>query len=152
MRPVRILPMSSSEECKQYGIIDCAGLHFIAVTTSNTVKSLGLELLSKGCIQVPMDVWDEFKTMYNSESKALKPYVKSKIKRDIKYEIIAGKYAKSGRSPLSMSPYTNSDYLACGVSESKSYPILTDPSRLSRYSSCGFAAAIGIEGAVLQKF
>ncbi len=61
--------MKSEDDPPCSFIVDCAGLHEIASTQSNSVKDCCLECLARGIIGVPTRVWQEFEELYEDEAK-----------------------------------------------------------------------------------
>ena len=80
-----------SSECSC--VVDCAGLHEIAMTTSNNLKTLYLDQLSAGVIGVPAYVWQEFEEIYPDDAASLESYITLKIKMKKAYHVGAASIA-----------------------------------------------------------
>jgi hypothetical protein len=86
-------------------VVDCSGLHEIASTKSNNLKSLYLDQLKKGIIAVPACVWMEFQELYNDEAAALAPHVTIKINMKRKYLLGAAAITEKLNAGFSRGPY-----------------------------------------------
>lgn len=115
-------------------VIDCAGLHEVATTKSNSVKSTYLEHLSAGTIGVPACVWQEFETLYEDEAAALAPHVASKIRMKKNYLVGGAAIADSMNPGFSLSPYDEkTDWYAASICSIEGYTLITAVSQLKEY-------------------
>jgi hypothetical protein len=122
----------AADEC--LCIIDCSGLHEIASTNSDNLKSLYLDRLSKGVIGVPICVWQEFRDLYEDEAASLELHVAHKIKMKKQYYVGAARIADKINSSLSKGPYDNqSDLYAASICSIEKYTLLTTQSQLADY-------------------
>ena len=121
-----------SSECSC--VVDCAGLHEIAMTTSNNLKTLYLDQLSAGVIGVPAYVWQEFEEIYPDDAASLESYITLKIKMKKAYHVGAASIADKIHARLSLSPYDGqTDLYAASVCSIEKYKLLTTLSQLSAY-------------------
>jgi hypothetical protein len=116
-------------------VVDCAGLHEIATTKSNSVKSVCLDHLSKGIIAVPACVWQEFEKLYETEAATLAPYVKRKLRMKQSYLIGGAAIADSMNPHFPMSPYDQlTDYYAASICSIEGYTLITAQSQIQEYT------------------
>jgi hypothetical protein len=115
-------------------VVDCAGLHEIATTPSNSIKSICMDRLSKGIIGVPACVWQEFHELYEDEAAGLAAYVKRKIRMQKKYYIGAAAIADGMNSRFSLSAYDlRTEWYAAAICSIENYTLLTTSSQLNEY-------------------
>lgn len=135
-----------SEKTSPKYIVDCAGLHEIACTKSNSIKSTCLSYLSKGKIGVPSCVWKEFKELYEDEANLLETHISSKIKTTKKH-LIGGAAIADGMNPgFQISPYNQmSDFYTVSIAAADGYTIITSKSQQSEYSKMNVSLTITID-------
>jgi hypothetical protein len=120
-------------------VVDCAGLHEIATTQSNSIKSICLDRLAKGIICVPACVWQEFQELYEDEAASLAPHVKRKLRMHKKY------YIGGMNSRFSLSAYDlRTDWYAAAICSIEHYTLLTMSSKLNEYRRMGCCTVIAI--------
>jgi hypothetical protein len=119
-------------------IVDCAGLHEIATTQSNSIKTICIDLLSKGIIGVPACVWHEFEELYEDEAATLAPFVKHKVRMQKNYRIGAAAIADKLNSGFSLSPYDEkTDWYAASICTIEGYTLLTIAQLMNQYQRMG---------------
>ncbi len=107
-------------------IVDCAGLHEIATTKSNSVRSVCFDHLSKGIIAVPVCVWREFEELYEDEATALAPHVTQKLRMKKSYLVGGAAIADSMNPGFPMSPYDGmTDYYAASICSIEGFTLIT---------------------------
>jgi hypothetical protein len=115
-------------------LIDCSGLHELANTKSNSLKTLCIDFLSKGIISVPACVWQEFEELFEDEAAQLAPSVLHKVKMKKKYFVGAAWIADKSNPGFPLSPYDNyGDWYAASICSIEGYTLLTASSQLRRY-------------------
>ena len=121
---------ASNCEC----VVDCHGLHEIACTKSNNLKSHYINALSSGQIGVPAIVWQEFKELYEEEAAELEPHISKKIIMKRAYQVGAARIADKNGSRFFQAPYdSRSDLYAASICSIESYTLLTVASELGSY-------------------
>lgn len=126
-------------------VVDCAGLHEIATTQSNSVKSICLDRLAKGIIGVPACVWQEFQELYEDEAAILAPTIKRKLRMQKRYYIGAAAIADNMNSRFSLSAYDQrTDWYAASICSIEGYTLLTVGSQLNEYQRMGCCTAVAI--------
>jgi len=120
-------------------VVDCSGLHEIARTNSDNLKSLYLDHLRKGVIAVPACVWKEFKELYDDEADALEPYISIKIKLKKAYLVGAARIADRLNSGFSRGPYDSlTDLYTASIATVEQYRLLTSSSQLKYYKAMDY--------------
>ena len=115
-------------------LMDSSGLHELANTTSNRIRTLCLDYLSKGNIVVPIVVWQEFQQAFEDEAEQLAPYVTHKVKMKKAYLVGAASIADRSNPGFSLSPYDNqTDWYAAAICSIEGYVLLTTASQLYKY-------------------
>lgn len=115
-------------------VIDCSGLHEIANTRSNNLRSFYLDQLLKGVIGVPTSVWQEFTDLYVEKSAEFEPYVARKIQLKKLYNVGAATIADKINSRFSRGPYDrHADLYAASICSIEGYTLLTTRSQLADY-------------------
>jgi hypothetical protein len=126
-------------------VVDCAGLHEIATTKSNTVRSVCLDHLSKGSIAVPACVWQEFETLYEDEAAALAPHVKRKLRMKKSYLIGGAAIADSMNPVFPMSPYDGkTDYYAASICSIEGYTLITAGYQMKEYAKMNCCTVVEV--------
>jgi hypothetical protein len=126
-------------------VVDCAGLHEIATTQSNSIKSICLDGLAKGIICVPACVWQEFHELYEDEAVSIAPHVKRKLRMHKKYYIGAAAIADGMDARFSLSAYDlRTDWYAAAICSIEKYTLLTMSSQLNEYQRMGCCTVIAI--------
>jgi hypothetical protein len=116
-------------------VVDCSGLHDIASTKSNNLKSLYLDQLKKGIIAVPACVWKEFQELYDNEASELAPYVTVKINMKRSYYVGAARIVDKLNSGFSRGAYNSqSDLYTASIASIDEYRVLTSSSQLKYYN------------------
>jgi hypothetical protein len=117
-------------------IIDCSGLHEIASTKSDNLKSLYLGQLKNGIIAVPACVWIEFQELYNDEAAALAPYVAVKINLKRAYYVGAATITEKLNAGFSRGAYdSHTDLYTASIASIERYRVLTSSSQLKAYEA-----------------
>jgi len=128
-------------------IVDCAGLHEIATTSSNSLKAACLDLLAQGVIAVPARVWQEFKEIYEDEAEELEAYVADRIRLTRVYRQGVARMAEKSNSSLNLSPYDmHSDLYAAAIAFVEGLTVLTTTNHVVFYEQLeeGEAAELSI--------
>jgi hypothetical protein len=126
-------------------VVDCAGLHEIATTQSNSIKSICLDRLARGIICVPACVWQEFQELYEDEAASLAAHVKRKLRMQKKYYIGAAAIADGMNSRFSLSAYDlRTDWYAAAICSIEQYTLLTTSSQLNEYRRMGCCMVVEI--------
>jgi hypothetical protein len=126
--------MSKDEFEKCSCVVDCAGLHEIASTKSDNLKSLYLDSLKNGVIAVPSRVWQEYSELYEDEAAIIEASISRKINVTRAYQIGAARIADQKNSGFSRGPYDNeSDLYTASIASIEHYILLTTKSQLPEY-------------------
>jgi hypothetical protein len=137
--------MMSDSDPPCAAVVDCAGLHEIAITKSNSIKSACLDHLSSGIIAVPACVWQEFEKLYESEAASLAPHVKRKLRMKKSYLVGAAAIADGMNPGFPMSPYDEkTDYYAASICSIERYTLITARSQIKAYSKMNCCKVIEI--------
>ncbi len=119
-------------------VVDCSGLHEIASTGSNNLKSLYLDRLKEGAIAVPACVWKEFQELYDDEAVTLAPHIKIKINMKKAYYVGAASIADKLNSGFSRGAYdTQTDLYTASIASIEKYRVLTSASQVKQYEGMG---------------
>lgn len=125
-----------THECKC--VIDCAGLHEIAITRSNNLKKPLIDALGSGEIGVPAVVWKEFKELYEDEAEELEPSVIFKIPMKKQYRVGAARIADKLNSGFSRGPYdSETDLYTAAIASLEDYPLITSSAQTPHYKGMG---------------
>ena len=126
-------------------VIDTSGLHELANSTSNSLRTLCIDLLSTGKMVVPVCVWKEFASLFEDEAKQMAAHVQSKIKMKKKYHIGAAAIADKCNPGFPLSPYDNkTDWYAASISTTEGWTLVTASSQLTGYQKLGCFNAIAL--------
>lgn len=121
-------------------VIDSAGLHEIATTKSNNLKSLYEAKLKDGSIAVPSCVWAEFELLYEDEAESIAPHIGVKINLKRAYYAGAASIADKlgARFSSALTPYNSqSDLYTAAIAIKEGYSVLTTTAQLDGYIGKG---------------
>ena len=119
-------------------VIDCAGLHEIASTKSNNLKSLYLDQLKCGVIAVPACVWKEFQEIYDDEALSLAPYIANKINLKNAYYKGAARIADKLNSGFPRGAYNRqTDLYTASIASIEECRVLTTSAQQKVYEEMG---------------
>ena len=144
--------MSPAGKSPQF-VIDYHGLEYLATTTNNAVKALGLTMLAEGVIAVPHKVWEEFRNLMPDEASGLAPSLTKRFNNLVKYRAYAATLAGKANSGFRLNPYEGSDLDAGAVAECEELPLLTvsGPAALF-YKKVMSQDILLIDGGQLEKY